>query len=349
MSMVIPNTPYDTASPSLMRARPACASAGVRAAQAAAGEQGEAGRASPRGAREALLAASGGAELYAALLCRFEPAGVLPFLQARPRCPAASRPPPGVVSAAVAACEADALHGGALRDALRGAAVQPQARPRAALQAQPPGPARHCALARLCPPCPPRPCPAQRMRFVHRMQVAGHGDESAGPAACAQGKWQGLLLHRPRACAPSPRSPRMPARPGGVRVGYQGRARPGAQAHDAYRVEAVLPATERYGVADARAFLLERLGDVAGALAIHVDAAAAANAALVDAALAGRIAPGALAGRRGGAPGARLLGAPSLGAPGGRAAPPPPPALAAAQVGRASRAVREPIRTFCPL
>jgi len=107
--MVIPNTPYDTATPNLVRARPACASAGARGAQAAAGEQGEAGRASPRSAREALLAASGGAELYAALLCRFEPAGVLPFLQARPRCPAASRPPPGVVSAAVAACEADAL------------------------------------------------------------------------------------------------------------------------------------------------------------------------------------------------------------------------------------------------
>ena len=39
------------------------------------------GRASPRGAQEALLAAAGGAELYAALLCQFEPAGVLPFLQ----------------------------------------------------------------------------------------------------------------------------------------------------------------------------------------------------------------------------------------------------------------------------
>ena len=49
--------------------------------QAAASEAAELGRASPRGAQEALLAAAGGAELYAALLCRFEPAGVLPFLQ----------------------------------------------------------------------------------------------------------------------------------------------------------------------------------------------------------------------------------------------------------------------------
>ena len=57
---------------------------------------------------------------------------------------------------------------------------------------------------------------------------------------------------------------------------------PSAQAHDAYRVEAVLPATERHGVTDARAFLLERLGDVAAALQIHVDAAAAANEALVE-------------------------------------------------------------------
>lgn len=47
-------------------------------------------------------------------------------------------------------------------------------------------------------------------------------------------------------------------------------------------MEAVLPATERYGVTDARAFLLERLGDVAAALQIHVDAASAANEALVE-------------------------------------------------------------------
>ncbi|KAK9840784.1 hypothetical protein WJX81_004448 [Elliptochloris bilobata] len=112
------------------------------ALQAVAAEPAEAGRASPRGAQEALLAAAGGAELYAGLLCRFEPASVLPFLQA----------------------------------------------------------------------------------------------------------------------------------------------------HDAYRVEAVLPATERYGVTDARAFLLERLGDVTAALQIHVDAAAAANDALVEAVLAGALA-----------------------------------------------------------
>ncbi|CAL8466179.1 g5715 [Coccomyxa elongata] len=66
-------------------------------------------------------------------------------------------------------------------------------------------------------------------------------------------------------------------------------ALPYLQAHDAYRVEAVLPYTQRFGVDDAQAYLLERLGDVQAALGIFCGAAERANAALVARILDGSI------------------------------------------------------------
>ncbi len=45
---------------------------------------------------------------------------------------------------------------------------------------------------------------------------------------------------------------------------------PYIQAHDAYRVEIVLPTCQQYNVLDAQAFLLERAADVEAALTIHV-------------------------------------------------------------------------------
>ena len=57
----------------------------------------------------------------------------------------------------------------------------------------------------------------------------------------------------------------------------------------ACRVEACLPACQRWQVNDAQAYLLERLGDVAAAIQLYVRDIEACNQALVAAVLQGQV------------------------------------------------------------
>eukprot|EP00884_Botryococcus_braunii_P022622 jgi/Botrbrau1/9043/Bobra.0376s0020.2 len=121
-------------------------------------------------------------------------------------------------------------------------------------------------------------------------------------------------------------------------------ALPFLQSHDNYRVEEVLSFTQQYKVRDAEAYLLERLGDISAALAIHVSHVEAMAERLLSDVLEGTLPLAALAIFRGGArsfPGstAGTLGAvsASLGPPQklagtpAQGAGPLPPQLAALQ------------------
>ena len=55
------------------------------------------------------------------------------------------------------------------------------------------------------------------------------------------------------------------------------------------RVEACLPHCQQYGVRDAQAYLLERLGDIAAAIKLYVQDIERCNAALIQAVLQGDV------------------------------------------------------------
>ncbi|KAL3136710.1 hypothetical protein ABBQ38_005943 [Trebouxia sp. C0009 RCD-2024] len=64
---------------------------------------------------------------------------------------------------------------------------------------------------------------------------------------------------------------------------------PFLQSHDSYRVEACLPHCQRFGVNDAQAYLLERLGDIAAAIKLYVQDIERCDAALIQAVLQGQV------------------------------------------------------------